>query len=134
MILLDTSFIVAYYNTRDENHGKAIELMKELEEGKYGDLCITDYIFDECMTVIFIRLKNLEKTIEIGNTLRKLTRMLRIENDIFEDSWNFFKNQKETAFSFTDCTTVSLMKKENTINITTFDEDFRKIKGINVVG
>lgn len=134
MILLDTSFIVAYYNIRDENHSKATEIMKELEEGKYGDLCITDYIFDECITVTFVRLKNLEKTVEIGDTLRKLTQMFKIENDIFEDSWNLFKSQKETTFSFTDCATVSLMKKENITNIATFDEDFKKIKGINVVG
>ena len=58
MIILDTSFIVSYYNTADENHNKAIEIMDGLKSMKYGDLYITDYIFDESMTVIFVRLKN----------------------------------------------------------------------------
>ncbi len=133
MILLDTSFIVSYYNIRDENHDKAIELMKEIESGKYGDICITDYIFDECITVILVRIKNLEKTVEIGSLLRKSTTVLRVENDIFEDSWDIFRSQKNTTLSFTDCTTLALMVKENIKNIATFDEDFSKIKKLNVI-
>ena len=37
-------------------------------------------------------------------------------------------------FSFTDCTTLALMEKENIKNIATFDKDFKKIKEINVIG
>lgn len=134
MIILDTSFIVSYYNTRDENHKKAVELMKDIVNRKYGNLYITDYIFDEGVTVILIRLKSLSRTIEIGESIRKSTEMIEIEKDIFEKAWKLFKEQSGTALSFTDCTTLNVMKAKDVKNIVTFDEDFKRVKGINVIG
>jgi len=46
---------------------------------------------------------------------------------------HLFSKQKNTILSFTDCTTVSVMRENNIKNIATFDEDFGKIKGINTV-
>lgn len=134
MIILDTSFIVSYYNTRDENHEKATELMKEIVNRKYGNLYITDYIFDESITVILIRLKSLFETIKIGELIRKSTEIVEVGRDVFDESWKLFKKQKETAFSFTDCTTLNVMKKMDINNIATFDEDFKRIEAINIVG
>jgi predicted nucleic acid-binding protein len=134
MIILDTSFIVAFYNTRDENHEKAVKLMEDITKGKYGNLYITDYIFDESVTVIFIRLKSLSKTIKIGEVVRKSVEMLEVERRVFEDAWKLFKTQRKTVFSFTDCTTLSIMRKRNIKNIATFDKDFKEIKEINVIG
>ena len=134
MIILDTSFIVAFYNIRDENHLKATNLMEDVTAGKYGKLFITDYIFDESMTVVFIRLKSLSETVKIGELIRKSTELLEVEKSDFEDAWDLFKRQKTTAFSFTDCSTLILMKENNIKTIATFDEDFLKVKGINVMG
>ena len=134
MIVLDTSFIVAFYNTRDENHQKAIKLMDEITKGKYGKLYITDYIFDESITVVLIRLKSISETVKIGESIRKSTELLEVEMTDFEDAWKFFKRQEITGFSFTDCTTLEMMKKNEIKNIATFDEDFVKVKGINVIG
>lgn len=134
MIILDTSFIVSYYNIRDENHKKAVELMKDITNRKYGNLYITDYVFDESVTVILIRLKNLSKTISIGELIRKSTEMLEIEKDNFEEAWSLLKRQKKPAFSFTDCTTINIMERKNVKNIATFDKDFKKIKGLNIIG
>ncbi len=133
MIILDSSFIVAYYNTADSNHNKAIGIMKGLGAGEYGDIFITDYIFDETVTVAFVRLKNLNKTVEIGGAVNSLAKTSYIGKDIFEDTWKLFKGQTGTRFSFTDCSTLSMMKKEGIKNIATFDEDFKKIREIEVV-
>ncbi|MDI6826532.1 MAG: PIN domain-containing protein [Candidatus Aenigmarchaeota archaeon] len=134
MIILDTSFIVSFYNVRDENHSKARNLMPDIIKGKFGFLHISDYIFDETITVIFIRLKNLTKTVNIGRYLRGSTKLLEVTSSNFEEAWTIFKKQKETDFSFTDCTTISLMKRMGIKNIATFDKDFVKVKGINVIG
>jgi predicted nucleic acid-binding protein len=134
MIVLDTSFIVSYYNIRDENHEKSVELMREVVNRKYGNLYITDYIFDESITVMFIRLKSLSETIRIGELIKKSMEIIEVGKEIFEESWKSFKKQKETAFSFTDCVTLNSMKKMKINNIATFDEDFKKIKTINIIG
>ncbi|MBI2085470.1 MAG: type II toxin-antitoxin system VapC family toxin [Candidatus Aenigmarchaeota archaeon] len=133
MIILDSSFIIAYYNTADNNHNKAVEIMRDLRAGEYGDIFITDYLFDEIVTVAFVRLKNLNKTVEIGEAVNSLAKIDYIGKDIFEATWKLFKYQTGTKFSFTDCSTLSMMKKNGIKNIATFDEDFKKVKEISVV-
>jgi len=133
MILLDSSFIVSFYNLRDENHSKAIELMENIRKGKYGSACTTDYIFDETITVALIRLKNLAKVVGMGEEIRSFFEIADVEKADFEEAWKFFKAQKETKFSFTDCTTIVVMRRKEINNIATFDGDFKKIEGINAI-
>ena len=133
MIFLDTSFVVAYYNNRDSNHDKALKLMRVLESGRYGHFCMTDYIFSECATVIFVRLKNLLKTAKIGDDITRITRIFITGKDVFEDSWQIFKSQENTKLSFADCSIVSFMKRAKIKHIATFDEDFNRISGITAV-
>ncbi len=134
MIFLDTSFIVSYKIENDENHEKAVELMQEIITGKYGKPAISDYIFDETVTVIFNKSKKLSISINIGDELKDSAAIIKIDDAIFEEAWILFKNQKETKFSFTDCTILSVMKRGVIKNIATFDRDFKSIKEINVIG
>jgi len=134
MIFLDTSFMVAFYNTRDENHVKAKNLMSDIINFKYGPLYVSDYVFDETVTVIFIRLRDLRRAVRIGEYLRKSVELVKVASSNFEDAWRIFKKQKETGFSFTDCTSISVMRRMNIRNIATFDRDFLKLKEVNVIG
>lgn len=129
MIILDTSFIVSYFNTRDQNHSKAVRLMKKIHE----PLCITDDIFGEVVTVSLIRLKSLDRASKIGEILLKSSEMINVEKTSFDGAWNIFCKQKGTVLSFTDCTTISVMLENNIEKIATFDGDFKKIRGIEVV-
>jgi predicted nucleic acid-binding protein len=133
MILLDTSFLVAYSHENDENHKKAFELIKDIVKGKYGDPCISDYIFDETVTVVYVRTKRLKEAVKIGQKLLLGTEIVGIDDFLFDMSWNIFKNQKNREFSFTDCTTISIMIKKRITNLATFDKEFKKIKKINVI-
>lgn len=130
MIVLDTSFIVSYFNTRDQNHLKAVKLMKKIHE----PLCITDDIFGEVVTVSLIRLKSLERASKIGNILLKSLKIINVEKTSFDNAWNIFCKQKETALSFTDCTTISVMQENDIEKIATFDRDFGKISRITAIG
>ena len=134
MIFLDSSLIVADKIENDQHHKEAAKTMNDIATGKYGNPLISDYIFDEILTVIFSRSKKLPIAIETGQEIRNSVEIRRITESDFEDAWQIFKNQKNTKFSFTDCTTLALMVKEGIRNIATFDQDFSKIKEINVVG
>ncbi|MEM7825190.1 MAG: PIN domain-containing protein [Candidatus Aenigmatarchaeota archaeon] len=134
MIFLDSSFLVSVEVETDQNHEKALKLIDEIIEGKFGKTIISDYIFDETVTVTFGRTKNLKKTILVGMVLKNSAEMLKIDEKDFEEAWNMFKKQSTTKFSFTDCTTVVVMKDKEIKNIATFDEDFKKVKEINVIG
>jgi hypothetical protein len=133
MIILDTSFIVSYFNERDENNAKAVELMESISNLEFGPVYMTDYIFDETVTVSFVRLKNLLKAVEIGRYLLKSLRIIEVDKTTFYKAWEIFRKQKTTDFSFTDCTTISVMLDNEIKNIATFDEDFKRTKGFNAI-
>lgn len=132
MILLDTSFLVAYYNERDVHHKKAKEIMDKIYEEEYGETYINDYIFDELSKVLWVRFGDLKKVI---NTCEPIKKILTVEADknLFERAWQIFKNQESTSFSFTDCFILSSMEGKKIKHIATFDKDFSKIKDIIVV-
>lgn len=133
MIFLDSSFLVSLEIESDLNHNKAIQIRDDIIKGKYGKTFISDYIFDETVTVTFARTRNLQKAILAGVELKSSAKILRINEDVFENSWKAFKDQKSTKFSFTDCTTVSIMRENNIKNIATFDKDFEKLDWLNVI-
>ncbi|MEW5996458.1 MAG: PIN domain-containing protein [Candidatus Micrarchaeota archaeon] len=123
-MLLDTSFLVAYYDKRDQNHPAAVRLVGELETGKFGRLIISEYVFDELMTILkkFVgKAKAAEKGRDILNSLD----FLQADSKVFQLGWELFK--KSEGLSFTDCYLVAAMKHYNIEYLATFDSGFHGI-------
>jgi len=133
MIFLDSSFVISLAVETDQNHERALEVQEKVLKNEFGSVVLSDYVFDEVITIIFGKTKNIDKTIFVGENLKNSLTTVHINHDLFEESWKLFKNQKNTKFSFTDCSILAVMEKENIKNIATFDGDFKKVKGINVV-
>lgn len=133
MIFLDTSFIIALEVKEDQNHEKSVNINEKIIKGRFGDVYISDYVFDEVVTVTFGRSKDLKKSVLVGELLIASAKILKIDERIFGEAWELFKSQKDTKFSFTDCTNITLMNMYNIRNIATFDKDFLEIKDIDVI-
>ena len=129
-IVLDTSFLLALNNRHDINHAISQSIKKRIQEGEFGQMYISDYIFDEFMTLLMARAISSEKIITIGNTLLsdQKIRILEVNMEVFFQSWEQFK--KFGKLSFTDCTSIILSKEFSINNIASFDSDFDKIKEI----
>lgn len=66
-IFLDTSFLVAFYNKKDKNHSKARRLISEAD--KDTTFVISDYAFDEILTVLLARGgKSFSEKISLGTS------------------------------------------------------------------
>lgn len=122
-ILLDSGFICAFYNKRDVNHESAVALLQEIESNKFGALYITDYLFDETMTLIFSRI-GIEEAITAGKVMLNSYDLIEISKLIFQESWALFQKRK---LSFTDCTNVAVMHYYNIGYLATFDSGFKGI-------
>ncbi len=133
MIFLDASYLVALEVESDSNHEKAIKIRDRLIKGEFGNSFISDYIFDETMTVTFGKIKNLERAASAGTDLRNSSVLVKIDESDFEETWNLFRKQEGTKLSFTDCSNLVIMKRMGIKSIATFDEGFDKIKEVNVV-
>ena len=108
--------------------------MHDIVNSVYGPPVISDYIFDETTTVVFLRTRELRKARSVGEAMLKAFRMLRIDDQAFRTSWRRFRSQKGTRFSFTDCTTVELMIQNGVNRIATFDEEFGANREFTAVG
>lgn len=133
MIFLDTSFLIAFEVDTDSNHEKASGLMDRIVQNEFGETLISDYIFDEALTAIINKTKDLEKAINAGVGMKSSFLLEKINDRDFDAAWDLFRNQKGTKFSFTDCTNLAVVRRMNIKNIATFDEDFKKIKEITVI-
>ena len=133
MIFLDSSFLIAYYNSTDKHKNKALDIMDNLIAGKYGTPYISDYVFDEIVTILFVRNKDKSIATTLGEILRESLEIINVNEELFGNAWTLFRNQKDTNFSFTDCTNLAIMQYKGILQIATFDEDFTKSKGIKVV-
>jgi uncharacterized protein len=133
MILIDSSVFVAYVVEGDTNHERAIEVIRQIAKGDFGAVFTSDYIFDETTTVTLIRSKSLQKAVLVGNYIKSSIQIIKINEDLFEDSWEMFKNQKKSKLSFTDCSNISIMRANGIEHIATFDDELKKFASTDVV-
>ncbi|MEE8167486.1 MAG: PIN domain-containing protein [Candidatus Hydrothermarchaeales archaeon] len=129
-VFIDSSVFVAYYNERDLHHKASVELIKKCVEGDFGELFTSDYVFDEAVTVTFVK-TGLKKAVELGHyLLNSEVSLLEVDRDAFNTAWERFKS---VEMSFTDCTNIAVMRLHGIDKILTFDRGFKQVKEIKVI-
>lgn len=68
MIVLDSSFLIAFHNTRDGHHAAASRIMVQFVGGKWGRGLLLEYVFLETVTAIKARM-NAATATSAGTTL-----------------------------------------------------------------
>ncbi len=128
-VFLDTGIFVAFHNTRDTNHTRALELIKTLIEGGFGTAYTSDYVFDEAVNVALVRTGRPENALAVGRMIlgeitAPFTAILRVSDDNFNKAWTLFSQHADRGLSFTDCTSIALMRTRGIESIVSFDADF----------
>ena len=125
-VLLDTSFFVAYINSRDRNHQRSRELASDIFSGKYGQVVITEHIFDETITTCMHRVNNVPEVERLGDyILDSEIELFQVNEELFRETWDMFKKYH---YSFTDCTSAAFSNKYGVKYIVTFDHHFDTFK------
>ena len=125
--------LVALIVEKDINHEKAVSIMKEIVSGKHGQAITSEYVFDETVTVVLVRSKALDMAVRAGDLIKESMAVLNVDSNTFESSWNRFRNQKITKFSFTDCTILEVMESNHIDKLATFDKEFESINSFKVL-
>lgn len=133
MIVLDSSFIIAYHNTRDVHHAAAKPIMEEVASGKWGNATLLEYVFLEVVTVLLAR-RGLEVASNVASILLQARELEFVPcSDLFLDAFETFRNQRNTKLSFTDAAIVTAVSREKGGVVATFDREFAQVAGIAVV-
>ncbi|MBU4437153.1 MAG: PIN domain-containing protein [Candidatus Altiarchaeota archaeon] len=123
---------MAYYNKRDQHHERAIEILTEVFNEKYGLIYTSDYILDESVTVAWMRTKSKDIAINLGERLLfSEINLIMVTRELVDKTWELYRKEKNP--SFTDCSTAVLMKENAIEKIMTFDKGFNKFKGMKVI-
>ena len=128
VVFLDTGFILAIRNYDDINHTKATEIMRECLSDKYGRIIVSDFVFDETVTLTLVRTHNKSLVKDIGNYILNSPRiiLLHLSETEFLATWELFLKYFENGLSFTDCSLLVLGKLfESNVYIATFDRHFK---------
>ena len=124
MVFVDTSAFLATKNRRDARHVEAVRL-KERLLGAGRTLVTSDYVLDESYTIIRLRAGH-RVAVEFGEELRgsRLIRITHVTPELIEKAWALFKRFSDKDFSFTDCTSFTVMRELGLREALAFDGHF----------
>ena len=133
MIVLDSSFLVAYHNEQDVHHSAATRVMGRVRNDEWGAALLPEYVFLEVTTVIAARL-GLKEAVTVGETLLAAEEVEFIPcSEFFLDSFEIFRSQGDRGMSFADAAIVAIARRRGAPFVATFDRDFRGIEGLGVI-
>jgi hypothetical protein len=125
-VMVDTSGIIGLYLEEDEWHESAKAILAELQQDKRPLFATTD-IFDEAVTLLR-RWGGYPTAVRTGEALlrSKVLRLVEVDGRARDEAWRLFNQHKTPDLSFTDCTSVAMMKRLGIEEIFAFDSDFRE--------
>lgn len=123
---LDTSYIIALEIKNEDSHHQVLQNWRSLATSTSRPFLVTTtYIFDEVVT--FFNSRNLhEKAVEIGNRLLESPdiELIEIEQNLFNQGWQYFQKYQDKSYSFTDCLSFIVMENRNIFTALTLDNHF----------
>ena len=130
-VFIDTWGWLALGHRRDPRHQEVKAFYGALQEE--GALCYTtDYVLDELITLLFRRevfeeaVGFMEGTFQAAEEGRLTVE--RITSERFSSAWRLRKRfQDEPKISFTDLTSMAMMKDKGIKRVLTEDEHFRQV-------
>lgn len=127
-IIIDTSALIAARNSDDKNHKIAIAIFEDILNGIYGTAFISDLILSEAISYAYIATKNKNIALDIAKfALTKPLRLVYITPVDLDLAFEIYQQYFDSELSFTDCTTIALMKRLRIEALFTFDREFQGI-------
>jgi predicted nucleic acid-binding protein len=129
VIVLDSSFLIAFHNRSDVHHSAAAEAMRTLRDGEWGAALLLEYVFLEIVTVLLLR-QNLSTAVEVGQNLLQAREVEFVAGaEVFAEAWRIFREQQRTRLSFVDSAIVALAERDDVEAVATFDRALARASG-----
>ena len=132
MIVLDSSFLIGFYNQRDAHHRAASAWMEQFLSGEWGCGLLLEYVFLEVATVLLVR-RDLEAASRVGRLLLEAEELEFVPcSDLFSETFDSFVGQGSTRLSFADAAIAHVARQRTEGLVLTFDDELRKAPQIRV--
>jgi predicted nucleic acid-binding protein len=130
-LFVDTGAWDAIADKGDKNHVRALQYRKDIIAGQCI-LVTSNYILDELYTLLLMNI-GYQQTILFKSKLDVLIaeNVLEVDwvtNDIHDRAWQTFsKFNSDKQWSFTDCTSYTIMKDAGITDVFAFDHHFEQM-------
>ncbi len=126
-LLADSSAWLALYDRGDKFHARASRAFNELAEQKVT-FVVTDYLLAETATLILARVGHARAVLCVDWLLSSpRVRLLRLDPEVWNEAWQLFKKYDDKEFSFVDCASFIVMRREHLVDAFTFDRHFEQM-------
>lgn len=133
MLVLDTSFLVAWHNTRDVHHAAARALRDQLRDGAWGRALLPEYVFVELTTVLAAR-RSLVAAVVVGDALLRAREIDFIpSSELFDRAFDVFRAQGAMGLSFTDAAIVAVARQFGAEYVASFDQGFAAVADLKTI-
>jgi predicted nucleic acid-binding protein len=120
-VFVDTGAWFAYVNAGDPDHARVRGILDQSP----GGLLTSSYVFDETVTLTLARLGH-QTAVAVGKTLLDSTvvAMIHVTPSDEKAAWSLFEKRPDKSYSFTDCTSFILMRRQRMTKAVTLDVHF----------
>lgn len=133
MVVLDSSFLIAFHNERDAHHEAALKGMEAFLGGQWGDGLLPEYVVLEVTTVLALR-RDLETAVRVGNLLLNARELEFVPcSDVFLEAFQTFRSQPAAGLSFVDATILTIARGRGAEFVASFDGDIRESEDLTAV-
>lgn len=128
-MFVDSSALKANYDSGDDYHDDADELMRKIEvrESEVTSFVTTDYVLDEAVTLTRFAHSH-RKAVELADATiaSKFMRIVYCDEGLFSEGIQIFKQYSDKEWSLTDCVSFATMKRYGLKTAFTFDPHFKQ--------
>ena len=129
-VFVDIGVLYADYDQDASRHTAASTALDAVYDGEFGQPYVSDYIYDEAVTLTlkrggaFIPARQLGAKLWGVDPYPKGYELLRVSAAVFQDAIDVFERYDDQALSFTDATTVALCRRHDINAVLSFADDF----------
>ena len=130
-LFVDTGAFIALADADDENHKSAAAFYRDARE-KGTRFITTNFVVCETLNYLRARISHRIAVLFLENLKKSgFIEIATVTPSVEEDAFTIFKRFADKDFSFTDCTSFSVMKSLKLKNAFAFDKHFDQFEGIS---
>lgn len=129
-VLVDTGVLYAEHDRDASRHDVAMDALDAVYDGELGRPYVSEYVYDEAITLTLQRGGSHEAARLLGQRLRGTGQfphayeLLRVSQAAFETAVELFERYDDQRLSFTDTTQIAQLRREDIDRLLSFDDDF----------
>lgn len=122
-VFVDTSFVVALVNEKDQHHSRASELA-DLFDGY--PLITTDAILLEIGNALAKKFKEQAAEVIDDFLTSEDIEIVRLDESLFQRAFEIYRTHKDKTWGMIDCVSFVVMRERGIVDALTNDKDFRQ--------